>query len=157
MIRGSRRLVWPLLGVLTVCAAGCSLTTDNRQVAVSKATDYARGLASDTLARLRAVHDPSAVEAALQDLIANPKPATVTVVLGSTSGPAGRFTVDLGFFAVGDAGSGDDMAQVVVRLCAHYAGTIGTHSQVAVADLTCPAQLPTREFGFPASTVQLHD
>ncbi len=156
MIRGSRRLAWPLLGVLTLCAAGCSLTTDNQQVAVSKATDYARGLASATLTRLQAVHDPSAVGAALQDLVANPKPATVTILLGTTSGSAGHFTADLGFFAAGDAGSGDDMAQVVVRLCAHYAGTIGTHSQVTVADLTCPAQAPTEEFSSPASTVKLH-
>ena len=115
MIRGSLRLVWPLLGVLTVCAAGCSLTTDNQQVAVS-----------------------------------------VTILLGTTSGSAGHFTADLGFFVAGDAGSGDLMAQVVVRLCAHYAGTVGTHSQVTVADLTCPAQAPPRSWAPPASTVKLH-
>jgi hypothetical protein len=148
--------VWPLLGVLIVCAAGCSLTTDNDQVALSKATDSARDLASATLTRLQAVSDPAAVGAALQDLVANPKPATATIVLGTTNGSAGDFAADLSFFASGDAGSGDGMAQVVVRLCAHYAGTIGIDGQVTAADLTCPAQVPTEEFGFPASTVKLH-
>jgi hypothetical protein len=157
MIRGGRHLVWPLLGVLTVCTAGCTVTTDSQQVALSRATDSARGLALATLTRLQAVRDPSAVGAALQDLVANPKPATATILLGTTSGSAGHFAADLSFFAAGDAGSGDGMAQVVVRLCAHYAGTIGTHGQVTVTDLTCPALVPTKEFGFPASTVTLND
>lgn len=156
MTRGSRRFVWPLLGLLIVCAAGCSLTTDNRQVALTQATDSARGLASATLTRLQAVRDPAAVGAALQDLVANPKPATATILLGTSNGSAGHFAADLGFFADGDAGSGDGMAQVVVRLCVHYAGTIGPDGQVTAADLTCPAQMLTKEFGFPTSTVKLH-
>jgi hypothetical protein len=114
-------------------------------------------MGSATLTRLQAVRDPAAVGSALQDLVANPKPATATVVLGTTNDAAGHFAADLSFFASGEAGSGDGMAQVVVRLCAHYAGTVGTGGQVTVADLTCPAQVPATEFGFPASTVKLHD
>lgn len=146
----TRRTRVLLACVLLVGTGGCSdpLGLDTHKQALDRATTDARKNATKTLDQLRTNLRTRTLEDALNDTLIN-NPYHNTTVLNSSTGPSNSFVADLVILGNGDAGGGLDYKQIAVRLCVRYSGKLGAGSYVDMANVACPAGLPSTDRGVP--------
>jgi hypothetical protein len=112
----------------------------------ASSTKAARDAAERTLTHLRdelliLPASSRLVEKVLADIKAGE--VSETNIIRSNVDPTGKFSADMSFVAITAAGGGGDYVKIAVRLCARYSGTVGSVGQVEMADLVCPAGLPS--------------
>ena len=106
------------------------------------------GQGNQTLDRLRTILRTQALADALNDVVVNDGYRGITV-LNSSTGPSSSFVADLAIVGGGVAGGGVDYKDVEVRVCVRYSGRLGVDPHVDMADVTCPAGLPSTHYGLP--------
>jgi len=136
------------VSLLLVVIAGLAACSTPRSEAIDQATAGARNAAAKALDYLRANLSSQAFADTLKSLPDNFQAGVVTVH-DSTRDPSGAFSVRAVILGSGEAGGGGFAAELDVRLCVRYSGSLSGTSHVDMADTPCPDGLPTEDHGFP--------
>ena len=144
----TRRVRVVLACVLLVGTGGCSdpLGLDTQKQALDLATADVRQSATKVLNLLQTSLGTRPLKDSVNEVVAN-MPSWELTVLSSSTGPADSFVADLAILGGGVAGGGLSYKEVIVRVCVRYSGKLGVDPQVNMADVACPAGLPSTNRG----------